>query len=154
MPIPTSAKVVVQLPSGPLKGFVSEEDLTTYQHSTMDIEELVMRIDKTDEERSIAVHSAKGIFFVKDFDGKPDQPNIRFHDDSKPAGYLWVRVTFKDGEVLEGMIDNSYDFIVAKGIWITPSDPTSNNWLIYALKSHLSEFEVLGMRQTLHRRPI
>jgi hypothetical protein len=154
MPTTTSAKVVVQLPNGPLKGFVSEEDLATYQSTTMDLEELVMRIAKTDEERSIAVHSAKGIFFVKDFDGNPDQPNIRFHDDSKPAGYLWVRVTFKDGEVLEGMIDNTYDFIAAKGIWITPSDPTSNNWLVYVLKSHLNGFEVLGMRQVLHRRTI
>lgn len=152
MPISTNAKVVIQLPSGPLKGFVSEEDLSTYQGSTMDPEELKMRNAETGEEQSVAIDGVKGIFFVKDFDGKPDQPNIRFHDDSTPAGYLWVRITFKDGEVLEGMIDNSYDFIAAKGIWVTPSDPTSNNWLIYALKSHLSEFEVLGMRQTLHRR--
>lgn len=152
MSISTSAKVVIQLPDGPLKGFVTEEDLTMYQASAFEPGEIKLVGAETGELQTVSIDGAKGIFFVKDFEGKADQPDIRFHDDARPAGYLWVRMKFIDGEVLEGMIDNSSEFILSRGVWVTPTDPTSNNWLIYALKRHLKEFEILGMRQTLHRR--
>ena len=152
MSVSSSAKVVVQLPGGPVKGFVAEEDLAGSQTSTFDPKNLKVQLASTGEQQDVAVEDAKGIFFVKDFDGKTDHADLRFHDGSAPADYLWVRITFLDGEVLEGMIDNACQHVVAKGIWITPSDPTSNNWLIYASKAHLKNFQVLGLRQTLHRR--
>lgn len=153
MPISTSSKVVVQLPTGPVKGFVAEEDFANSTGTAFDPDSLKLQL-ASGEERHVSVQDAKGIFFVKDFDGKTHHSDIRFHDGAEPAEYLWVRVKFNDGEVLEGMIDNSCDYILGRGFWITPTDPTSNNWLIYVFKTHMSHFEVLGMRQTLHRRSV
>lgn len=148
---PLTSQVVVQLPGGAIKGHLIDDSLSVINPSALDPLTISVRVLGSSEVRDIPLEDAKGVFFVKEFEGKTDHSDLRFHDSSAPANYLWVRLTFQDGELLEGMIENSLSFVVSKGLWITPTDPTGNNWLIYALKAHLKDFEVLGMRQNMHR---
>ena len=145
------SKVVIKLPDGLVKGFLSADVLRNEDASPEGVLSVHVKLAEGGE-RDILIGEAKGIFFVKHFDGKVDHADLRFHDNSRPYGYLWVRLTFLDGEILEGMIENGCSFVLTKGIWITPTDPTGNNILIYASKSHLRHFEVLGMRQKFNRR--
>jgi hypothetical protein len=150
--MPEQNKIVIKLPEGAVKGYLVEESLQHLHTSLDEPQSVVVKLAGTGDEREISLKEAKGIFFVKDFDGNMDHADLRFHDSTAPFEYLWVRMTFLDGEVLEGMIRNACNFLMAPGIWVTPTDPTGNNVLIYASKSHLRHFEVLGLRQKLHRR--
>jgi hypothetical protein len=57
-----------------------------------------------------------------------------------------VRVYFYDGEMIEGIISNTRDFVLESGFFLRPTDPNGNNTLVYVLKGGLKDFHVLGMR--------
>jgi hypothetical protein len=149
----TSSQVVIQLLGRPIKGHLLD-DLATVrtERPEGDLKVVKLRLLETGEEIEVPLAEAKAVFFVKTFAGELNHSDLRFYDGSTPNEYLWVRLTFVDGEVLEGMIQNSSAFILSEGIWITPTDPTGNNWLVYALKSQLRQFEVLGLRQHLNKQ--
>jgi hypothetical protein len=60
---------------------------------------------------------------------------------------IWVRVEFLDGEVMEGIVHNTLRFLVDPGFFLIPSDPDSNNRLVYVMKSWLRDHRVLGVRK-------
>jgi hypothetical protein len=152
--MPEQSKIVINLPEGLIKGHLTADSQRLLNATPANLQSVTVNLLGSGEEREVSLREAKGIFFVKEFDGNVDHSDLRFHDGNAPAAFLWVRLTFLDGEVIEGMIQNAAAFIVSDGIWVTPTDPTGNNVLIYASKSHLQNFEVLGLRQKSHRRAI
>jgi len=93
----------------------------------------------------IPLEGVKAIFFVNTFEGKSHE-DLRFHDHLPAPECLWVRVTFHDGEVIEGLIGNNHNYVVHAGFYMSPVDPEGNNWLIYVLKCKLKDFQILGLR--------
>jgi hypothetical protein len=93
----------------------------------------------------IPLDGVKAIFFVKSFEGKWHD-DLRFHDHLSPSDCLWVRATFGDGEVIEGLIANNSHHVLHPGFYLFPIDPEGNNLLMYVLKRKLQEFQVLGLR--------
>jgi len=100
----------------------------------------------------IPLEGVKAIFFVKSFEGKWHD-DLRFHDHLPAPDCLWVRVTFNDGEIVEGLIANDENFVIRAGFYMAPIDPEGNNWLIYVLKNKLKELQVLGLRQAPKTMP-
>lgn len=82
---------------------------------------------------------------MKSFEGK-SHDDLRFHDHLPAPDCLWVRVTFEDGEVVEGLIANDPNYVLHVGFYMWPIDPEGNNWLIYVLKNKLKDFQILGLR--------
>lgn len=109
------------------------------------------RIGGTDPE-DIPLEGVKAIFFVKSFEGKWHD-DLRFHDHLPAPDCLWVRVTFNDGEIIEGLIANDENFVIHTGFYMAPIDPEGNNWLIYVLKNKLKQLQVLGLRQAPKTMP-
>lgn len=95
----------------------------------------------------IPLEGVKAIFFVKSFEGKWHD-DLRFHDHLPAPECLWVRATFNDGEVIEGLIGNNQNYVLHPGFYMSPIDPEGNNWLIYVLKNKLKDFQILGLRAT------
>ncbi len=93
----------------------------------------------------IPLDGVKAIFFVNSFEGKSHE-DLRFHDHLPPPECLWVRATFHDGEVIEGLIGNNQNYVVHPGFYMSPIDPEGNNWLIYVIKCRLKDFQILGLR--------
>jgi hypothetical protein len=58
-----------------------------------------------------------------------------------------MRLQFRDGEVMEGIVHNSLRYLVDPGFFLMPTDPESNNKLVYVVKSWLADLRVLGMRK-------
>lgn len=85
------------------------------------------------------------VFFVNDFHGDPDRNTIRFHAEEPVLPGIWVQVQFPNGEVIEGIVENSIRFLVDPGFFLRPTDPCSNNKLVYVMKSALVEHHVLGL---------
>lgn len=99
----------------------------------------------SDQMEEIPLDGVKAIFFVKSFEGKWHD-DLRFHDHLPAPDCLWVRATFHDGEVIEGLIANNPGYVIHPGFYMSPIDPEGNNWLIYVLKNRLKDFQILGLR--------
>ena len=66
---------------------------------------------------------------------------------------LWVRLTFRDGEVLEGVIQNDLLLMGSHGVTFTPPDATSNTQRIFVPQRSLQELKVLSViGSPVHRR--
>ena len=143
-------RVVVQRSDGAIKGFAEKTQWTT-SDGALSAESQgrnnirLTRLDSGETE-DVGLEDVKAVFFVHDFAGATDRRDLRFHDHLPATQCLWVRVRFDDGETIEGLINNSQDFVVGDGFLMAPTDTLGNNWLIYVLKSKLMGFEVLGLR--------
>ena len=105
----------------------------------------------SEDVETISLEGVKAIFRVKSFEGK-GHDDLRFHDHLPAMECLWVRVTFHDGEVMEGLLDNTHHHVLDAGFLMSPIDPEGNNWMVYVFKNKLSNFEVLGLRPTPKNR--
>jgi hypothetical protein len=129
--------VVRKLDKGVVKGFV---DPASYLRP-----ESVEVLDREGRLVQIPLHEVKGVFFVREFDGSPRHAERKvFHSRPRLAG-LWVRLTFKDNEVLEGLLANDLLAINPLGFFLTSPDFYSNNLRMFIPRGALSGMEVLGV---------
>lgn len=154
----TEQKIVIQFGTRTLKGYLEspawdtlEELLNTAPSRTLE----VIRVRHLDSDivEEVYTHDAKAIFYVNNFDGDAKRETLHFYTSSAPIIHgVWMRFQFKDGEVLEGIVHNSIRYLVDPGFFVLPTDPESNNRLVYILKGSLADHRVLGMRRlTLER---
>jgi len=94
----------------------------------------------------IPYQEIKTVCFVKDFDSAEETPPYRlvFHTRPKMDG-LWVRMRFRDGEVMDGILSNNLLQLETYGFTFIPPEPYSNNQKIFSPRQALSEFHVLGV---------
>lgn len=87
----------------------------------------------------------KVVCFVRDFEsGETWRDHRGFSTRPKTAG-LWVRLLFRDGESIEGMIPNNLMQIEPSGFSIVPPDPTFQNQRIFVPRAALADVQVLGV---------
>jgi len=93
----------------------------------------------------IPYDEVKAVVFVKDFE-PPDPATERklFNTRPKMDG-LWVRVKFRDGEVMDGILANNLLLMDAQGFTVVPPDPYSNNQRLFLPRIALTELQVLGV---------
>jgi len=94
---------------------------------------------------TISLEGAKAVFFVKSLEGT-SRDDLRFHDHLQPLPCLWIRVTFLDGEVIEGIIRNDSCFAFKPRFVMASVDPEGNNLVMLVLRDQLRNFQVLGLR--------
>jgi hypothetical protein len=96
----------------------------------------------------------KAVCFVRDFDaGETWREHRTFLTRPKMPG-VWVRLLFRDGDSMEGMLPNNLMMVEGAGFSIIPPDPTFQNQRIFVPKPALREVQVLGVvGSPLKRRP-
>lgn len=145
-------KVVIRLDSGEvIKGFFTIDadaslEAVLNDSTTNGSQSIMVKVAPTNESISVAWSDVKSIFFVKSFRGDPARKDLRFYAKGPAVGEVLAEIRFNDNEVIEGIIDNSAKHIVGDGILMQPSDPNSNNLMIYANKSAIANYRVLGVR--------
>ena len=93
----------------------------------------------------VPVSETKAVCFVRDFDaGESWREHRTFLTRPKMPG-IWLRLLFRDGDSLEGMLPNNLMLMDATGFNIIPPDPTFLNQRIFVPKSALREVQVLGV---------
>jgi len=137
--------LVLQFGGRTLKGYADRSQWPPEEELDRLLETPPIRLIGSNTAEPIPLEGVKAIFFVKSFEGKWHD-DLRFHDHLPPPECLWVRATFDDGEIIEGLIDNRCNYVTGAGFYMFPVDPEGNNWLIYILKSKLKDFQVLGLR--------
>jgi hypothetical protein len=149
---PLSEKVVIQLGSRTIKGYLDspawstmEELLSHAPHASP--ETFRVRIFESNNVEEISAKDIKAVFYVNSFEGDSDHQHLNFYSRAPIVHGIWMRLQFLDGEVMEGMVYNSLRYLVDPGFFLLPTDPDSNNRLVYVQKSWLADHRVLGMRK-------
>jgi hypothetical protein len=86
----------------------------------------------------------KAVDFVRDFLAPAEPERKLFQTRPKMAG-LWVRVEFRDGDVMEGIIPNNLMQLESQGFTLIPPDSFSNHQRIFVPRTALKLVEVLGV---------
>lgn len=87
----------------------------------------------------------KLVCFVRDFErGETWRMNRAFTSRPKSMG-LWIRLRFRDGDSLEGLIPNNLMLLDPLGFTLVPPDPTFQNQRMFVPKAGLSQVQVLGV---------
>ena len=85
----------------------------------------------------------RSVAFVKDFAGDTESRRI-FLARPKLEG-LWVRMVFRDGEVMEGILPNNLLTWDIEGFTVTPPEPDDNNQRVFVPRQALRSMQVLGV---------
>ena len=87
----------------------------------------------------------KTVSFVKDFDQADTRREHRqFNTRPKMEG-LWVRMKFRDGDALDGLLPNNLLQLETYGFLMVPPDPGFQNQRVFVPKAALTEVQVLGV---------
>jgi hypothetical protein len=87
----------------------------------------------------------KAVHFVKEFEDERAEPQRKlFLARPKTAG-LWVRLIFRDNDLLEGLLPNDLLQIETLGFSVMPPDLTGNSQRLFVPRAALRELTVLGV---------
>jgi hypothetical protein len=93
---------------------------------------------------SIDLKDIKGVYFVRDFSDSEIPVRKTFTTRPRSEG-LWVRLRFRDNEVLEGLMANDLTQLLPEGFLINPPDTRSNTQRIFVPRSALTALTVLAV---------
>ncbi|MGI9101580.1 MAG: DUF6982 domain-containing protein [Terriglobales bacterium] len=132
----THKKVVVRkLNRDTVNGFLSPTDFI--------VEGKVEILNTSGNVVAIDLKDIKGIYFVREF-GEPDSLRKTFTTRPRTEG-LWVRLRFRDNDVLEGMMPNDLTQVGPDGYLINPPDTRSNTQRIFVPRTALAQLTVLAV---------
>ena len=100
---------------------------------------------------AIDLRDIKGVFFVREF-GETDTFSRKTFTSRPRTEGLWVRLKFKDNEVLEGMMPNDLSQTTADGFLINPPDLRSNTQRIFVPRTSLESLTVIAVIGATRRR--
>lgn len=133
----TNKKVVVQLLSQrAVKGYLSPSGLGDAQNIDL--------LTPEGEHKEIELASVKCIYFVREFQDPFEPERKAFLSRPKLDG-LWVRLRFRDGDTLEGIVANDLLELLNSGVQLTPPDLHGNSLRLFIPRTALSELTVLGV---------
>ena len=95
----------------------------------------------------VPTENLTALFYVKSFDGDPRHRDINFHAYVPTVDGIWMRLEFDNGEIMEGLVYNSLRYLLDPGFFLLPTDPESNNKLVYVMKQSLVDHRILGIRR-------
>ena len=85
----------------------------------------------------------KSVCFVRDFEGPPETGRVFLTRPKLPG--LWVRLVFRDGDVLDGILPNDLLSWEIAGYTVIPPEPDSNNQRVFVPREALKSIQVLGV---------
>jgi hypothetical protein len=129
----------------PVQGFVHAS--TSFTDQTIEV------LSPSGTLLRVPVAETKAVCFVRDFEsGETWREHRTFLARPKMPG-IWVRLLFRDGDSLEGMLPNNLTLLDAAGFSIIPPDPTFQNQRIFVPRAALTEVQVLGVVGSPLKRP-
>jgi hypothetical protein len=92
----------------------------------------------------VDLSEVKGVYFVREFADSEALTRKTFTTRPRVEG-LWVRLKFKDNEVLEGLMPNDLTQVGPEGVFLNPPDTRSNTQRIFVPRTAIGELTVLAV---------
>lgn len=144
-PASTLKKVVVRtLRNGDLQGYLNPSPLG--QVDTIDL------LTADGEHHQLVLGDVKCIYFVREFTADFEPVRKAFLSRPKLDG-LWVRLRFRDGDSIEGIVPNNLLELLDRGVQITPPDLHGQSLRMFIPRAALAEMTVLGVVGVARRKP-
>jgi hypothetical protein len=86
----------------------------------------------------------KGVYFVREFGDSESLVRKTFTSRPRSEG-LWVRLRFKDNEILEGLMPADLTQTTPEGFLVNPPDQRSNTQRIFVPRTALESLTVLAV---------
>ncbi len=102
---------------------------------------------------AIDLKDIKGVYFVREFGDSESLQRKTFTSRPRTAG-LWVRLKFKDNEIVEGMMPNDLSQTLPEGFLVNPPDLRSNTQRIFVPRTALDSLTVLAVIGVTRRRKV
>jgi hypothetical protein len=99
----------------------------------------------------IDLREIKAVFFVREFSDSDPLQRKTFATRPRTEG-LWVRLKFKDNDVIEGMLPNDLTQNPAEGFLMNPPDLRSNTQRIFVPRFAVTSVTVLAVIGAARRR--
>jgi len=93
---------------------------------------------------AIDLREIKGVYFVREFGDSESLVRKTFTTRPRAEG-LWVRLRFKDSEILEGLMPADLTQNMPEGYLISPPDQRSNTQRIFVPRTALDSLMVLAV---------
>jgi hypothetical protein len=139
----THKKVVVRkINRDAVSGYVSSNFIADGKLELLNTAGNVVLIDLAD---------IKGVFFVREFGDSETLTRKTFTTRPRAEG-LWVRLRFRDNEILEGLMSSDLMQVSPAGFLINPPDARSNTQRIFVPRTAITELKVLAVIGAQQRR--
>lgn len=102
-------------------------------------------LDAAGQRRELPWKEVKIAWFVRDWDEEPARPDRTVFLRRPRLEGLWVRLRFRDNEVLEGMLINDLLHLSPHGYLITPPDLNGSHQKAFVPRTALAALEVLAV---------
>ncbi len=144
-PASTRKKVVVWLLDRThLKGYLNPSALVRA--------EAIDLLTPDGEHESIPMPTVKSVYFVREFP-ETFQPERKVFLSRPKLDGLWVRLRFRDEDVMEGIVANDLLDLLDNAVQLTPPDLHGNTLRLFIPRSALAEMKVLGVVGAARRTP-
>jgi hypothetical protein len=100
---------------------------------------------------AIDLRDIKAVYFVREFSDSDVMNRKTFTTRPRTEG-LWVRLKFKDNEVIEGIMPNDLVQNPADGFLINPPDLRSNTQRVFVPRASLSSVTIIAVVGAAQRR--
>lgn len=144
----THKKVIVRkLDRDAVQGYVAPQFIADGRLELLNVAGKVVLIDLAE---------VKGVYFVREFSADESFARKTFATRPRTDG-LWVRLKFRDNEVLEGLMSNDLTQALPEGWFVIPPDTRANTQRIFVPRSALESMTVLaviGGPQARRRRAV
>jgi uncharacterized protein DUF6982 len=93
---------------------------------------------------AIELKDIKGVYFVREFGDSESVSRKTFAGRPRTEG-LWVRLEFRDKDMLEGMMQNDLAQLTPEGYFVNPPDTRANTQRVFVPRTALTSLTVLGV---------
>jgi hypothetical protein len=132
----THKKVIVRkMDRDSVSGYVSAQFVNEGKLEVLNTAGTVIAID---------LREIKGVYFVREFGDSESLTRKTFTSRPRAEG-LWVRLRFKDSEILEGLMPADLTQNMPEGYLISPPDQRSNTQRIFVPRTALESLTVLAV---------
>lgn len=103
----------------------------------------------------IDLSEIKCVYFVRDFNESESSTRKTFTSRPRTEG-LWVRLKYKDGDIMEGLMANDLTQINQEGFLLNPPDTRGNTQRLFVPRAALAALTVLAVIGGMQgrRRPL
>ena len=93
----------------------------------------------------IPYEEIKLVCFVRDFQQGEPRKELRLFTTRPKMEGLWIRMRFRDGDAMDGVLANNLLQFYSYGFSVIPPDPGFQNQRVFVPKVALSAIQVLGV---------
>lgn len=136
--------VVLLLDRGHRKGYLNP--------ATLARAETIELLTPDGEQVSVPMPTVKSVYFVREF-AETFQPERKVFLSRPKLDGLWVRLRFRDEDVMEGIVANDLLDLLDNAVQLTPPDLHGNTLRLFIPRSALAEMKVLGVVGAARRTP-